>query len=56
MMATMNRTQRIRFWWRNGFSLMEAVKMSEKEIGRDVIVALKKLRIENEKRKKQQPL
>lgn len=53
MMVTMNRTQRIRFWWRNGYSIFEALHLSEKELTREVILGIKRIRRENERRKKE---
>lgn len=51
MMATMSRNQRIKFWWRNGYSLMESVELSKNELSRKVILGIKKLRAENNLRK-----
>lgn len=53
-MATMTKTQRIKFWWRQGFDLIESIHMASRPVEMDVIVALKRLRIENEKRKRAQ--
>lgn len=53
-MATMSRIQKIEFFRRNGFDCFEAIWMSFKSFSRSVLVGLKKLRIENEQRKKYQ--
>lgn len=53
IMATMNRVHRIRFWRKNGHSLFEAFLLSKKELTREVILGIKKIRRENERRKKE---
>lgn len=53
-MVTMNRTQRIRFWWKNGHSIFEAIRLSENELTREVILGIKRIRRENERRKKEE--
>lgn len=52
-MVTMNRVHRIRFWRRNGHGLFEAILLSEKELTREVILGIKRIRRENERRKKE---
>lgn len=51
MMATMKRSHRIKFWQKNGYSLMEAVELSKNELSRKVILVIKKIRTENDLRK-----
>jgi hypothetical protein len=50
----MTKVQLRKFWRRNGFGFLEAAILAEKEISKKVIVGLKKLRIENKKRKENQ--
>ncbi|MCW5597682.1 MAG: hypothetical protein KIT80_23530 [Chitinophagaceae bacterium] len=50
----MNRVHRIMFWRKNGHSLFEAIRLSENELTREVILGIKRIRRENERRKKEE--